>query len=140
MNNVTELIPPLLLALAGATLIWIGLSITISPAEFYAANSITLGGNINLRNELKAPAGFLLVAGTLMLAAVFVRGLMDSALLLAVMIYLSYAASRFASMLTDGVPSAGLMLAAATEAFIGLACLIALLYRRTKSGGNTAAA
>ena len=81
-------------------------------------------------NELKAPAGFLLAAGAFMLVAVFVRSLLDSAMLLATMIYLSYAASRFASMWFDGFPAVGLVQAAALEAVIGTACLAVLLLRR----------
>ncbi len=118
-----------ILLVAGALLILVGAFIIASPADFYAANSIEIGADVSLRNELKAPAGFLLAAGVFVIAAIFVRRLTDTAMLLAAMIYLSYAGSRFASMLMDGTPAAGLVQAAVLEAVVGLACLALLLYR-----------
>lgn len=120
----------LILFLAGALLILVAMIILGSPNDFYAANSIKLGTNASLLNELKAPAGFLLAAGLFILSAVFVRRRADTATLLAMMIYLSYAASRFASMMFDGVPATGLVQAAALEAVVGLACLVVLMLRR----------
>jgi hypothetical protein len=120
----------LLLFVAGVLLILIGAFISASPIDFYASNSIDLGSNVSLLNELKAPAGFLLVAGLFIIGATFIQHLADSAMLLAAMIYLSYAASRFASMVLDGVPAAGLVQAATLETVVGLACLAALLIRR----------
>ena len=120
----------LLLFVAGALLILIGTFISASPIDFYASNSIDLGSNVSLLNELKAPAGFLLVAGLFIIGAIFVQHLADSAMLFATLIYLSYAASRFASMVFDGVPAAGLVQAAALETVVGLACLAVLLIRR----------
>lgn len=120
----------LLLLVAGALLILIGTFISTSPIDFYASNSIDLGSNVSLVNELKAPAGFLLVAGLFIIAAIFVQRLADSAMVLAMLIYLSYAASRFASMVFDGIPATGLVQAAALESVVGLACLALLLIRR----------
>ena len=136
MNSVTKLVQPMLLLTAGGLLVLIAMYILISPVDFYAANDIALGANPSLRNELKAPAGFLLAAGTLVLAAVVVSSLVDTALLLAAVTYLSYAAARYASMLTDGMPAAGLVQAAALEAIIGFTCLAALLVRRAKTKGT----
>ncbi len=119
----------LLLFVAGALLILIGASISASPIDFYASNGIDLGSNVSLLNELKAPSGFLLVAGLFVFGAIFVQRLADSAMLLAALIYLSYAASRFASMVFDGVPAEGLVQAAVLEAAVGLACLAVQLIR-----------
>lgn len=124
----------LLLFVAGAVLILIGTFISASPIDFYASNSIDLGSNVSLLNELKAPAGFLLVAGLFMIGSIFVQRLVDSAMLLATLIYLSYAASRFTSMMLDGIPAAGLVQAAALETVVGLACLAVLLIRRDPAG------
>jgi len=123
-----------ILLLAGALLILVGSFILASPAEFYAANDIALGANVSLLNELKAPAGMLLAAGTFMIGAVFVRGLADTATRLAALVFLSYAASRFVSMAFDGLPAAGLVQAAALEAAVGLTCLAILLIRRAPAG------
>lgn len=120
----------LVLFVAGALLILIGTLINSSPVDFYATNSIDVGSNISLLNELKAPAGFLITAGLFIIAAIFVQRLADSAMSLAALIYLSYASSRLASMLFDGMPAEGLIQAAALEALVGLACLAVLLNRQ----------
>lgn len=119
-----------LLFVSGALLVLIGTLTLASPVEFYASNEIELGTNVSLLNELKAPAGMLLVTGLFMVGAIFVGRLADTAVALAALIYLSYAASRFGSMAFDGVPAAGLVQAASLEAIIGLACLAVLLARR----------
>ncbi len=120
-----------LLLVAGTLLILVGTFILTSPVDFYASNNIELGANVNLLNELKAPAGFLLAAGAFMIGATFVRSQGDTALWLAALIYLSYAGSRFASMAFDGVPAVGLVQAAIFEGVIGLSCLAVLMIRRT---------
>jgi hypothetical protein len=124
-----------LLLVAGALLILVGAFIIASPVDFYASNNIELGANPSLLNELKAPAGLLLAAGMFMLGAIFVRGMAETALWLAALIYLSYAGSRFLSMIIDGVPAAGLVQAAALEGIVGLACLALLMIRRMQGHG-----
>ncbi len=119
-----------LLLVAGALLILVSIFILASPADFYASNSIELGANVSLLNELKAPAGLLLAAGLFMIGAIFVRSHADTALWLAALIYLSYAGSRFVSMAFDGVPATGLVRAAALEGIVGVACLAVLMIRR----------
>ena len=118
------------LLVAGALLTLIGSLIIVAPVVFYATNDIELGADVNLLNELKAPAGMLLAAGAFMLVATLVRGIADTATSLAALIYLSYAGSRFVSITFDGMPSAGLVQAAALEGLIGLACLAVLIVRR----------
>lgn len=115
------------LLVAGTLLILIGASILLSPVDFYATNNIELGKNISLINEIKAPAGLLLVAGAFMIRAIFVRRITDTALSLAALVYLTYALSRSASMVSDGLPVTGLVQAAALEGFIGITCLLVLL-------------
>jgi len=119
-----------LLLVSGALLILVGTLIIVSPADFYASNSIDLGANVSLLNELKAPAGLLLAAGVFMISAIFMRSKTDVALWLAALVYLSYAISRSASMAFDGVPATGLVMATALEATIGLTCLVVLLVGR----------
>ena len=130
MNTILSKIQMLLLLVSGALLILIGAMIVAAPIDFYASNSIELGSNVSLLNELKAPAGFLLTAGGFIIGAIFVKPMIDTAMLLAATIYLSYAASRFTSMWVDGVPAAGLVQAAAVEIIVGLACLAVLLIHR----------
>lgn len=127
MKNLLSKSRPPLLFLAGVLLILVAAFILSAPVDFYAANSIELGTDPNLLNELKAPAGFLLAAGLFILSSALVRRLAETATALAAMIYLSYAGSRFASMLVDGMPAESLVQAAVLEAVIGLACLAFLL-------------
>ena len=120
----------LILFVAGALLILVGMFILASPTGFYASNNIQIDDNPSLLNELKAPAGMLLVAGVFMIGATFHRRMTDPATWLAALIYLSYAASRLASIAFDGIPAAGLVQAAALEGIVGLACLAVMLIRR----------
>ncbi len=60
-----------LLFVAGALLILVSSFILASPADFYASNNIEPGANVNLLNELKAPAGLLLAAGLFMIGVQF---------------------------------------------------------------------
>ena len=136
MNNRLMKTGIALLLVAGSLLLLIGGFILGAPIEFYASNGIELGADPSLRNELKAPAGLLLVAGIAMIVAVLVRGHADAALWLAALIYLSYAGSRVASMALDGMPAAGLVQAAALEAILGLACLAVAVMRRWPTPGS----
>lgn len=131
MNNRLAKTQLVLLLVSGAPLLLVGTSIIISPTDFYAANNIQLGANASLLNELKAPAGLLVAAGMFMIIAIFVRSKSKVALRLASLIYLSYAATRCLSMVIDGVPASGLIMATALEATIGLTCLLVLLVSRT---------
>ncbi|MFK7732210.1 MAG: DUF4345 domain-containing protein [Pseudomonadales bacterium] len=126
MNNKLELTQRCVLLLAGALLLMVSASILISPIGFYAANNIELGSNTSLISELKAPAGFLLLAGGFMISSLFVRRYQDTATCLAAVIYLSYALSRVISMGVDGVPSSGLVQAAIIEAVLGICCVVIL--------------
>ena len=123
MKNTLAITQKTVLLLAGIVLILVAALIMTSPIDFYAANEIEIGANASLLNELRAPAGFLLVAGAFKLVAVFTRNLVDTAMLLGAMIYLSYAAARATSMWFDGLPAPGLVQAASLEGVIGLACL-----------------
>ncbi len=121
-----------LLIVSGTLLIVIGVSIFLSPDEFYSSSNIDIGANVSLLNELKASAGFLLAAGLFINYSVFVKTYRDVALRLTVLIYLSYAGARAVSMVADGIPASGLVLATALEAAIGLGCLLVLLINRTQ--------
>ncbi|MFK7995269.1 MAG: DUF4345 domain-containing protein [Granulosicoccus sp.] len=125
-----EKIQAVVLFVSGTLLALVGAAIITSPAAFFGSNSIELGQNISLLNELKAPAGLLLAAGIIMIIAVFREKHYNFALGLSALIYLSYAAGRTMSMVVDGAPASGLVLAAVLEAAIGLACLLVIQSRR----------
>jgi hypothetical protein len=129
MTKILTKAQSVLLLIAGALLLLIGVFILMSPVDFYASNNIELGANVSLLNELKAPAGFLLTAGLFMIVAIFFRRLADTAILLGAMIYLSYAGARLVSIISDGMPAAGLVQATTLEAVVGLACLTLLVLR-----------
>lgn len=132
MKTNLAVIQKALLIVSGMLLIVIGMSIFISPGDFYSSNNIDIGVNVSLLNELKASAGLLLAAGMFIIYSVFVKKYSDVALRLTILIYLSYAGARGVSMIADGLPASGLVLATALEAAVGLACLLVLLIGRTQ--------
>ena len=120
------------LILLASALVATGIAGTIlfAPDVFYAGYGIEIGGDATLANELKAPAGALLVAGLLMFAGVVRTELVIVSLTTASVVYLSYGLSRLLSMAIDGPPHSGLVNAAAIELAIGAVCLLALLRAR----------
>lgn len=122
-----------ILLVSGTVLILIGSAITVMPETFYASSQISIGESINLLNELKAPAILLLVSGAFLITALFTGRRMNTALGLGALIYLSYAVSRLLSMVVDGAPESSLLTAAAIEAVLGMACLLALRQQLRRS-------
>ena len=104
----------------------IGAVILLVPSAFYAVNGINLGGNVSLINEVRAPGGALLAAGILIISGSFVASLTFTAVVVAALFYLSYGVSRVLSFALDGMPSEGLVQAAALEILIGVVCIFAL--------------
>jgi len=120
--------------LLGCGLIAAGIAamILFAPAAFYEGYAIEIGADISLANELRAPAGLLLLSGLLMLAGAFRSEFAIPSLTVATAVYLSYGLSRIASMAIDGVPHSGLVSAAVIEIAIGGICLVDLMrHRRT---------
>lgn len=130
MNRKLEITQRCVLLLSGALLLFIGGAILTTPISFYASNHIELGGNTNLISELKAPAGFLLLAGGFMISALFIRRYENLATCLAAVIYLSYALSRAASFVIDGIPASGLIQATIVETVLGVSCVMVLAAHR----------
>lgn len=130
MNRKLWMAQQLLLLVSGGVAVSIASLILLAPMSFYAANDIDIGVSASLLNELKAPAGLLMIAGVFMIMAIFRGKLAGIAVAVSATIYLSYAAARFASMAQDGLPSAGLLQAAIFEGTLGLACIAVLLLRR----------
>jgi hypothetical protein len=112
------LIRVLLLA-SGLLAAGIAATILFAPDAFYTGYGIDVGSNVNLANELKAPAGLLLIAGLLMLIGVFRAGFIIPSLATATVIYLTYGASRLLSMTLDGAPDSALVTAAMLEIAVG---------------------
>jgi hypothetical protein len=122
-----------LLLASGLIAAGIAAMIFLAPSAFYGSYGIDIGANASLANELKAPAGALLLAGLLMMAGVFKPEFTIASLALAAAVYLSYGLSRILSMAIDGVPHSGLVSATAIEVAIGTICFVALVRRRKTS-------
>ncbi len=123
----------LVLLVSELTAIVIAATILLAPEAFYAGYGIDVGGNATLANELKAPAGALLVAGVLIIAGVFRREWVMTSLGTAAVVYLSYGASRVTSIALDGMLHQGMVWATIIELVIGGVCLLVLLsLRRTR--------
>lgn len=105
----------------------IGATILFSPGIFYASYGITLGGNVNLLNEIRASGGALLASGLLIMSGAFVDKMAFTAAVVSTLLYLSYGLSRVLSIVIDGVPVEGLLQAAVLEIVIGLACIFSLI-------------
>jgi len=119
-----------LLLTSGLLAAGIATAILFAPDAFYAGYGIDTGSNVSLANELKAPAGMLLITGLLMLAGVVRTELTVASLGTASLIYLSYGLSRLLSMAIDGIPHSGLVSAAVLELAIGLICLLVFTRHR----------
>jgi hypothetical protein len=120
------------LVLFGSGLIAVAIAVAIlfAPAAFYADYGIDVTGDATLANELKAPAGALLVAGLVIFAGAFRWKLAVVSLTTAAVVYLSYGLSRVTSIAIDGVPHSGMVNAAGVELVIGAICLLTLLQVR----------
>ncbi len=117
----------------------IAATILVARNAFYTGYGIAVGGNATLANELKAPAGALLVAGLLMFAGVIRSGLAVMSLATATAVNLSYGLRRVMSIAIDGFPHSGMISAAVVELVIGAVCLVTLLQvRRANSTARLA--
>ena len=120
----------IVLLLAGFTAVAIAATIIAAPEAFYASYGISIGQDINLANEMKAPMGLLAAAGMLMLAGAIRADLTVASLAVATAVYLSYGLSRLSSMAIDGLPHNALVAAASFELLLGAACLALLMRAR----------
>ncbi len=125
------------LAVSGTVAVGIASTILFAPEAFYGSYGIEIAGNATLVNELKAPAGMLLIAGAAMFAGVFRRRFMRASLLTAAAVYPSYGLSRVLSMVLDGMPDSGMVGAAGVEILIGVICLLTLEQVRHLQRGQT---
>lgn len=126
----TSIFQKAFLFVAGATAIFIGGSILLSPEAFYSAYGISLPGGVSLTNELRASGGSVVMLGFLTLAGLaFSRFALASTLLAAAM-FLAYGSTRLLSLGLDGQPDAGLVSAMIAELVIGGAGLAALMAAR----------
>ena len=132
-NAFTSAATKVFLGLSGLVAAGIAVAIWTVPSAFYGSYGIDLGGDVNLLNELKAPAGVLFAAGLAILAGAVRSRFEPASMKIAAVLYLSFGASRLASFVTDGLPSESLVSAAMLEIVIGAIALFGLLSHRQRS-------
>lgn len=113
------------LAVAGITSLGIGGSILAAPHAFYASYGIMLGSDPSLLSELRAPGAGLAAFGAVMLAGIVRPALRQSAVVAALIVFLAFPAGRILGLLTDGMPSGGILAALVLELAIAALCLFA---------------
>lgn len=119
-----------ILALSGAVLTLVGLFGLVAPVPFHEANGIE-GTGVALLNETRGTGGGLFGAGLIVLAGAVRRRLATTAALIGATVYLGYGLGRLVSVAVDGSPGGGLLVAAAVEITLGLACLLPLVTLRS---------
>lgn len=122
----------IVLALAGLTMLVIGVAGLVSPRAFHAANGIDLGPGNAVLNESRAAAGALVATGMLVALGAFLARLTGHAAVVGAAMYLGYALARLLSIAVDGAPGSSLTVAAVVELALGLACLLVLARRRQR--------
>lgn len=126
------------LLLAGLAAMMIGAVILLAPIALHATTGSDLTGQISLLSEVRAPGGFLVVCGALILAGAFVSSLTFAATLVATLAFLSYGLSRLLSLALDGIPAPTLVSAMIVELVLGAVGLV-FLVRRTRQQPSGAA-
>ena len=127
-SNVLKVI----LFISGLIAISVGGSILFMPSTFYAASGISLNGEVNLLNEIRASGGMIFAIGILIISGVFITRLTFTATVISMLLYLTYALSRIFSMSIDGIPVDTLIQALVLEIVIGILSVFAYLKYRFK--------
>ncbi|WP_297104806.1 DUF4345 domain-containing protein [uncultured Devosia sp.] len=110
-----------ILLVTGALIAFVlSLAVLFAPAAFYAGYGITVGGDIALLNEMKAPAGAILLAALVMAVGLINPAWLGSALLVGALLYLGFGLGRVIALTSDGIPPASLLAAMAVELLLGL--------------------
>jgi len=125
-SNVLKVI----LFISGLIAASVGGAVVFMPAAFYAANGIDLGSNVSLLNEVRASGGALFMAGILIVSGSFFASLRFTATVVSALLYMAYGLSRILGFVVDGLPSEGLVQAAALEIIIGVACILVFIKYR----------
>ncbi|MCG8490565.1 MAG: DUF4345 domain-containing protein [Sneathiellales bacterium] len=122
------------LLLAGLMLIGVGGIMMVAPDVLHAKNGVILGSDPNLLSEIRAPGGFLLSAGGLIVASVILRRMQCHALAFTALIYGSFGIARLYAMNVDGVPVQSLVFVTGLEIGVGvIATILAYLeFNRTQ--------
>ncbi|WP_321448895.1 DUF4345 domain-containing protein [uncultured Cohaesibacter sp.] len=127
----------LVLGIAGLTAFVIGATITSMPHMFYASYGIFLGSEASLLSELRAPGAGLASLGGIMLIGIVRQRFAAVAILASLMVFLSFPAGRLVSLVLDGMPSTGILMALIFECLIAALCLLAFVPKRRVQHNKT---
>ncbi len=115
------------LALAGLLLTFVGLSRLSNPVKTYAKSSgINLPNDPSLLNEMRGVAAVMLCGGIIALLGTFVPSLRITAHVVAVLIFIGFAAGRLISISADGKPGKQIVQGIGFELVLGTLNLISL--------------
>jgi len=124
------------LGLASGTAFGIGAVILTAPQAFYASYGISLGDDVNLLSELRAPAAGLAGFGILMLAGILRSAMAPLSITVALTVFLAFPAGRLIGLVVDGMPSGGMIVGLAVELSIAALCLMAFRHRLATPKGD----
>lgn len=130
-----SILQKLTLGVSGASAVGIGLAILVAPQAFYASYGITLGADVNLLSELRAPAAGLAALGVLMLMGIWRTAWREISIGAAFTVYLAFPAGRIVGIIVDGIPAASVIGALMFELAIAALCLAAF-GRRISTGSQ----
>ena len=108
------------LALAGLTVLAVGIGGALFPTSFQASAGIDLRGDPALISEIRGAGGLLLVQALLILSGALRAGLTPLALALSVTVYLGYGFARMLGIVAEGLPSAHIATITALELGFGM--------------------
>ncbi len=114
------------LIIAGLIGLLVGIGLAFFPVEMQAGYDIVINGNVSQLSETRAPGVAILSISIIILIGAFSASWKYIAVLLTAIVFLSYGVGRLFSLLLDGMPAQGLMVAMALELLIGIFALIAL--------------
>ncbi|MFV2178222.1 DUF4345 domain-containing protein [Actinomadura sp. LOL_016] len=115
---------------AGLVLLVVGTAGLTAPVAFHEASGIEVAADPGLLSETRATGGVLLAAGVFLVLGAFVVRFAVTAAGVGAFGYLAYGLSRLIGIAVDGMPGSGLVMAAAVELSLALACAYVLLRRR----------
>lgn len=124
------------LGVSGLTALAIGTFILLAPRAFYASYGITLGRDVNLLSELRAPGAGLAGVGLLMLLGIQRQAFLPASMAVALTVFIAFPVGRLAGLAVDGVPSGSVIGALVAELVIAALCLVA--FRRRLSQPTSA--
>lgn len=128
------------LGLSGLAACAIGGSILFVPQAFYAGYGITLGDDIDLLSELRAPGAGLAGFGLLMLLGIRRQAILPVAVMVALTVFIAFPAGRLVGLAVDGMPSGSVIAALSAELGIAALCLAAFRRRLVESAAGLSGA